>query len=187
MFIDNDAFGVAAIGHASEMLVRRVESENHVRAEHLEAGLALWAGAVRVDHAADRGEIPGLVLGDCRADLRNVADDFMTGHNRIVRRHELAPFVAYRMEIGVADAAEQNFDLHVTLRRIASRDYGRSQRRLLTGSGVSFRVVRSWMHNGLISLQCLNFQLRKGAWLQRSFTLSTYCQSGSNQPSTSLT
>src|SRR6266446_1819852 len=54
MFIDNDAFGVAAVGHASEMLVRRVEREDHVRAELLKAGLALWASAVRIDHAADR-------------------------------------------------------------------------------------------------------------------------------------
>src|SRR6266487_6092209 len=37
VFIDNDALGVSAVGHASEMLVRRVEGEDHVRAKLLEA------------------------------------------------------------------------------------------------------------------------------------------------------
>src|SRR5439155_26561469 len=56
VFIDNNTFGVAAIGHASEVLVRRVEGEDHVRTELLETGFASGAGAVRIDHAADRGE-----------------------------------------------------------------------------------------------------------------------------------
>src|SRR5438132_9603813 len=43
-FIDNDAFGVAAVGHASEVLVRGVEGEDHVRAELLETGFAFGAG-----------------------------------------------------------------------------------------------------------------------------------------------
>src|SRR5207245_5610568 len=40
-FIDNDAFGVAAVGHASQVFVWGVEGEDHVRAELLEASLAL--------------------------------------------------------------------------------------------------------------------------------------------------
>src|SRR6266481_6792703 len=47
VFIDDDAFGVTAVGHASEVLVRRIEGENHVRAELLETSLALCAGPVR--------------------------------------------------------------------------------------------------------------------------------------------
>src|SRR6266581_9032532 len=66
-FIDNDALGVAAVGHASKVLVWRVEGENHVRAELLKASRALRAGAVRVDHAADRGEVARFVLRDLRA------------------------------------------------------------------------------------------------------------------------
>src|SRR5213594_733086 len=146
MFIDNDAFGVAAIGHASEMLVRRVESENHVRAEHLEAGLALWAGAVRVDHAADRGEIARFVLGDCRADLGHAADDLVTGNNWIIRGHELAPLVADRMEIGVADAAEEDLDLHVAVSWIATFDLSGREPRCRARGGVRLRVVGGWMH-----------------------------------------
>src|SRR5438876_3013736 len=151
MFIDDDAFGVAAVGHASEVLVRRVKGEDHVRAELLETSLALCAGAVRIDHAADRGEIPELVLGDCRPDLDNTADDLVAVDNRIIRGHELAPLVADRMEIGVADAAEENFDLHVPVSWIAPDDLSGGQPRCGTGSGVSLRVVGSWMHTPRLS------------------------------------
>src|SRR5437588_1109594 len=106
VFIDNYAFGVTAVGHASEVFIRRVEGKDHVRAELFEASLALWAGAIRVDHAADRGDIAGLVLGNCRADFGHTADDLVAGNNRVIRSHELAPLVPDRMEIGVADAAE---------------------------------------------------------------------------------
>ena len=54
-----------------------VVGEGHVRAELLKAGLALGAGAVGVDHAADRGEVAGLELRDRRADLGDAADDLM--------------------------------------------------------------------------------------------------------------
>ena len=39
--------------------------------------------------------------------------------------HHTAPLVADLVQIGVADAAKQNFDLHVVFRRIAPRDRGR--------------------------------------------------------------
>ena len=58
-----------------------VVGEGQVRAELLKARLALGAGAVRVDQAADRGEVAGLELGDCRADLGDTADDLMAGNN----------------------------------------------------------------------------------------------------------
>src|SRR6266498_4004214 len=146
MFIDYDAFRVAAVGHASEVLVRRVEGEDHVRAELFKASFAVRAGAVRIDHAADRSEIAGLVLGHCRADFGDTPDNLMTWDNRVVRGHELAPLVAHRMKIRVADATEQDFDLHVAVSWIAPRNFGGRQSRCWTGSGVSFRVVRSWMH-----------------------------------------
>src|SRR6266403_2231884 len=151
MFIDNDAFGVAAVGHASEVLVRRVVREDHVRAKLLKASLALCTGAVRIDHAADGGEIPGLVLGDCRPDLDNAADNLVAGDNRIIRGHELAPLVADRMEIGVADAAEQDFDLHIAVSWIATVDFSGGQPRCRARSGVRLRVECSWMHTPRLS------------------------------------
>src|SRR5436190_24273190 len=95
VFIDNDAFGIATVGHASEVLVRRVEGEDHVRAELLEASFAVWAGAVRVDHAADRGEVAWFVLRDPRADFCHTADDLMARYDRVIRGHELPPLVAH--------------------------------------------------------------------------------------------
>ena len=142
VLVDDDAVGVAAIGDASEVLVRRVVGEDHVRAELLKASLALGAGAVRIDHAADRGEVAGLVLGDRRADLGDTADDLVAGDDRVDSGHEPAPLVADLMQIGVADAAEKDLDLDVAFGWIASRDRGGSQRRCRAGGGISFRVVR---------------------------------------------
>ena len=120
-----------------------VEGEGHVRAELLEAGLALGAGAVRVDHAADRGEVAGLELGDGRADLGDAADDLMARDDRVDGGHDAAPLVADLVEIGVADAAEEDFDLHVVFGWIAPRDRGGGQRRCRAGGGVGFRVVHA--------------------------------------------
>src|SRR6266496_761677 len=146
MFIDDDAGRVAAIRDTAEVFVRRVERECQVRAVLFKASFALWAGAVGIDQAPDGDEVARFVFGNFRADLCYAAHDLMAGHNRVNSRHELAPFVAHRMQIGVADAAEENIDLHVALGRIASRDGRGSQWRCLTGSGVRFRVVCSWMH-----------------------------------------
>src|SRR5207302_7800788 len=146
MFIDYDVFGVAAIGNASEMLIRGIKGKDHVRAELFKATFAVRAGSVRIHHAAHGGKIPGLVLGNRRADLGHTADDLMTGDDRVIRGHELAPLVADRMEIGVADAAKEDLDLHVAVSWIATLDFGGSQRRCRAASGVSLRVERSWMH-----------------------------------------
>src|SRR5947207_910809 len=46
MLINDDVFGVAAVGPASEMLVRRVESEDHVRTVLFKASFALRTGTI---------------------------------------------------------------------------------------------------------------------------------------------
>src|SRR4029079_14219774 len=63
-FVHDDAIGVATISDASEVLVREVISERHVAAELPKARLALGAGSVGVNHAADRGDFAGLELRD---------------------------------------------------------------------------------------------------------------------------
>ena len=141
MLVDDDAVGVAAVGDAAEVLVGKVVGEDEVVAELLEAGLALGTGAVRVDHAADRGKIAGLEFGDGGTDLGDAADDFMAGNAGIDGRHHAAPFVASLVEIGVTDAAEEDFDLHVVLGGIAPRDRGGGKWRSRTGNGVSFCFV----------------------------------------------
>src|SRR5262245_52198316 len=103
------------------------------------------AGAVRVDQATDRGEVAGLVLCYCRADPSDTTDDLMAGDNRVYSGHGTAPLVTHRMEVRVADAAEEDLDLHVVFGWIAPRDRGGRKRRCLTGSGISFRVVHECM------------------------------------------
>src|ERR1700728_306330 len=55
VLIDDNAVRIAAVGDASEVLIGKVVSKGHVRAELLEARLTLGTGAVGIDHAAHRG------------------------------------------------------------------------------------------------------------------------------------
>ena len=59
---------------------------------------------------------PGLNFFTAEPDLCHAADNLVTGHARIYGRHHAAPLVARLVKIGVADAAEQNLDLHVVSR-----------------------------------------------------------------------
>ena len=104
---------------SGELNVRTMFGQNCSR-----PALQLLAGAVRIDHATDRGKIPWFVLGHCRPDFGHAPDNLVARHDRVIRGHELAPLVADRMKIGVADAAEQNLDLHVVIGWVASLDFG---------------------------------------------------------------
>ena len=95
------------------MLVREVISEGHAPAELLKAGLALRAGPVGVDHAANRGEVAWLEPGDCRADFGDTTDDLMARDAGVDSGHGPAPLVPDLVEIGVTDPAEKNFYLYV--------------------------------------------------------------------------
>src|SRR4029077_17728893 len=133
MFVDHNALGIAAIGNAAEVFVRRIESERHVWAELLEVTFAICAGEVGIDHATHRDEIARFVVSNGRTDFGYPADDLMAGDDWVVRRHKLAPFVAHGMKVRVANATKKDFDLHVALSGIASRDCGRGKLRFFTG------------------------------------------------------
>ncbi len=66
---------------------------------------------VRIDQAADPLKVARLELGDRRACLDDPTDDFVAGNNRIDSGHNAAPLVTHRVEVGVTDATEKNFDL----------------------------------------------------------------------------
>jgi hypothetical protein len=144
-FVHDYAISVATISDASEVLVREVVREGYVPAELLKASLALVTGPVGFDHAADRGEIVGLELRDSGADLGNTADDLMARDAGIDSGHDPAPLVTDLMEIGVADTAEEDFDLYVVVSGIAPCNRGGGKRRCGTGSGVSLRVVHRFI------------------------------------------
>ena len=155
VFVDDNAFGVPAVGNASEMFVRGIEGENLVRAQLLQAIPAIGAGVVRIDQAADARKVARLELCDCGADLGDPADYLVAGDNRVDSGHDVAPLVTHRVEVRVADAAEKNFDLHVAFSGIASRDCAGGQRRCGTGRGVS----DSFIHGFILLLLALSSSL----------------------------
>src|ERR1700686_563775 len=62
--IDDNALGITAIGDASEVLVRRIEGQCHVRAELLKTSSAPGTRSIRVDQAANRCQVAGLEFSD---------------------------------------------------------------------------------------------------------------------------
>src|SRR5262245_37944529 len=67
----------------------------------------------------------------------------MARDNGINGGHDAAPLVADGVKIGMTDAAEEDFDLHIVVGRIPSRDCRGCQRRCRTSSGIGLRLVHS--------------------------------------------
>jgi len=67
-------------------------------------------------------------------------------------RHDAAPLVTNLVEIGVADTAEEDFDLYIGFSRIAPRNRGGGKRRRRASSGVSVRLVHRDLVHSLISM-----------------------------------
>ena len=80
-------------------------------------------------------------FSSCSAWRRSVSARLVFGDTGIDRGHDITPLVTNLMKIGVADAAEENLDLHVALGRIAPWDRVRGERRCFTGGGVGFSGV----------------------------------------------
>jgi hypothetical protein len=95
VFFDDNAVGIAAIGDASKVHVRRVVSKGHVWAELLKTVLALRAVAVGVNQATYCSKVAGLKLGDCGADLGDTANNLMILEQHfIVDQINSNPFLA---------------------------------------------------------------------------------------------
>jgi hypothetical protein len=104
------------------MLVGKVAGEGEVGAELLETLLAIRTGAVGVDQAAYGGEVTCFEFCHRRPNLGHPADNLVAGNARIDGGHHTAPLIADLVQVRVTDAAEENFNLHVTLSSIAPRD-----------------------------------------------------------------
>src|SRR3954464_4081739 len=151
--VHDDAVGVAAIGHTSEVLVGGIKSQRQVRAELLEASPALGTRTVRVDHAPDRRDVTFLEFSNRTADVCDTAYDFMSRNNRVHRGIEFAPLISYRVKIRVADPAIQDFNLHVVFSCVTSLDRGRRQRGSRAGRRISFCLVHALpFHRSVILL-----------------------------------
>ncbi len=127
--IDDDAVRIASIGDAAQVLIGKVVGKGKVRTELLEPGLTFGAGAVGIDHAADGSEVACLELRNGGADAGDSADDLVTRNAWVYRRHRVAPFIASLVEVGVADTAEQDFDLDVVFGQVPACDRRGLQRR----------------------------------------------------------
>ena len=137
----HDRFGVAAQSVAAGVGIGAVVREGcALFAVDFVAGFAGGAGAAGIDHAARSGEIVDLEAGDGGANGSDAADDFMAGDARVLRGHECGPFVASLMEIGVADATKEDFDLYVGWGWWAALNDVAGEGRCGAGGGVSSGV-----------------------------------------------
>src|SRR5439155_20700052 len=89
-------------------------------------------------------EVAKLELGDCGADLGDAADDLVSGDAGVDSRHHAAPFVARLVEIGVTNAAIQNFDLYILRARLTAKDRGARETRCWASSSIRFRDIASF-------------------------------------------
>jgi len=126
VLFDYDTVRIAAIGDASKVPIWRVIGEGHVCAELLESILALVAVTVRVDHAANCGNIAWLEPGDCGANLGDAANDLMS-RNAWIDSGRRAPFATDSVKVRMTYTAEKDFDLNVIVVWISSRDRHRSK------------------------------------------------------------
>src|SRR4051794_5093589 len=109
MIFDYNTVRIAAIGDASKVHIWRGVGEGHMRTILLKTSLTLLAVTIRVNHAAYRSNIAGLELGDCGADLNDMAYDLMSRNTRIDSWHS-TPLTTNGMKIRVAYTAEKDFD-----------------------------------------------------------------------------
>lgn len=104
--------------------------------------LAVRAIQIRIHHAAHAGEIARLEASDRGANFGHATDDFMTRHGGKLSE---SPLVAGVVKIGVANAAVEDLDLHITLGGISAGNAGGCQRGGGGGGGICFGGVhRIW-------------------------------------------
>ena len=80
-------------------------------------------------------------MSDRAADFGDATNDFVARYDGIDSWVELAPFVAHRMDIRVADPAKQDLNFDVVLGRTTTWDRGLFKGRCGAGSRVSFCFV----------------------------------------------
>lgn len=126
VLVDNDRLRIAAISRPASLLLDAAIGAGHTLLAELLLTLPAWlAHAARIHDAADRGGIANLVARHMRTDGRNCANDFMAGHKWIIIR---APIAGGRVDIGVADPAMRNLDLHVVIADSAALKSPRRER-----------------------------------------------------------
>ena len=140
--VNDNVFGISTVGHGSgAVFIRAIVSENGCGAELFKAIRAVWTSAIRIDEATDGGNIARLKSRDRGSDLCHATNNFMARNTGINGLHDATPLVANGMQVGMADAAEQDFNLDVVPGRFAAGNCGGSQGGSGAGGGISFGVV----------------------------------------------
>jgi hypothetical protein len=111
---------------AREFVGTVVGKDRDLLAILFEPTLAIRANSAGIHHAAHCGEIARFEFRYFAADGGDTADDFMPWNNGINR---VVPFIAGLMEIGVADAAEQNLDRDIRVGWFSALDRKGRKRR----------------------------------------------------------
>jgi hypothetical protein len=101
-------------------------------------GLAVLAVAARVDHTTNGGDIAFLEFLYRAANFGDAANDFVSGDTRVNGGHDTLPLVTNLVQVGVADAAKKDLDLHVLRTRFATMDGVRRHRGSGALRGVGF-------------------------------------------------
>ena len=162
VLIHDDAFRIAAVSRKIEVFVGPAIRPDLARTELLVARAAMGTRQIGINEAADTGQVARFEFGDGGTDLGYASDDLVAGNARINGLHEAAPLVARVVEVRMANAAEQNLDLHVVFRWIASWDAGVGQRRSRAGGRISFAFIH-------MIISCL---FSKIGYVQRPVTAS---------------
>ena len=127
VLVHDDAFRIAAVSGQAEVFVSPAIRPNLGGRKLLVARATVRAGQVGIHETANADQITGFEFGDGRPDVGDTANDFMARHAWVNGLHQAAPLVAGVMQVGVADAAEEDFNLHVARRRLASWNRGGGQ------------------------------------------------------------
>jgi hypothetical protein len=100
----------------------------------LQAFFAARAPSAGIHETADPGEIAGFEALCLGSDARHASDDFVSGDHG---KNRTAPLVPCLMDVGVADAAVEDFDEHIMRTRFAPLEGEWFELRGRTCGGVS--------------------------------------------------
>ena len=93
------------------MFILTVISQGHTTfAKLLEAGAALFTDSIGIHHATNRAEIAFAEFADLIADPDHAPDNFVTRNAGVSRP---SPFVSCNVQVGMANPAEKDLEVHI--------------------------------------------------------------------------
>ena len=99
------------------MFIFAVIGQDFLLTELFQVFFAAWTSPAGPHHATDRGQIAFFELFHLASHLDHASDDLVTRHDRVNR---VAQLVSHKMDVGVTDPTEQDLNLEVARRRIAT-------------------------------------------------------------------